>query len=154
MKIDRKLRETVAGQLLQDMISMNAQRGIPNPTQENLKLPGLDGPLLAQLLEDNFKKLDLDGDGISRRELALAMVSPQSFSNDEYAMLKLVSKYFETIASMCDDQKEGESLRITRLDKDVLVQFLKHSKMSLSDIHDWLALNERSVAPPPASGAE
>jgi hypothetical protein len=66
-------------------------------------------------------------------------------------MLRLVSKYFYSIAQMCDDQEESDSVRITKLDKDVLVQFLKHSTMSLKDIHDWLSLNERSVAPPPSS---
>lgn len=151
MKIDRKLRETAAGRLIQEMLGLNSQRGIPGGVSDDDDLGSLSGPQIAKLLEANFKRIDFNSDGISRKELAFALSAPQMFSQDEYAMLRLVSKYFNSIAALCDDQEEGESVRITSTDKDVLVQFLTHSNMSLQDIHDWLSLNERSVSLPPSS---
>ncbi len=103
------------------------------------------------MLDANFNRIDINSDGISRKELAFALSAPQMFSPEEYTMLRLVSKYFNSIAALCDDQAEGEAMRITSADKDVLVQFLIHSNMSLQDIHDWLSLNERSVSLPPSS---
>ncbi len=151
MIINKKMRETIAGNLLAEMITMSTNHGIPKTTAENAKIESIDGPLLARLLEKNFSRIDTNNNGISKKELAIAMSTPQLFSNDEYTMLKLLSLYFNSIASLCDDQEEGEAVLITKQDKDVLVQFLKYSKMTLQDISDWLALNERSVAPPPKS---
>lgn len=153
MKIDRKMRETVAGMLLQEMLTLNSDRGIPSPNEEDAELPQMDGSYLCELLEKNFKRIDINGDGISRKELAFALSAPQMFSKDEYAMLRLLSKYFHSIAAICDDQAEGQAVHITKMDVTVLTQFLKHSNMTLRDIHDWLALNERSVAPPPSSNS-
>ena len=154
MIIDRKLRETVAGVMLEEMLSLNGQRGIPKPTAENMKVSQrMDGPMLAFLIEKNFNRIDLNGDGISRKELATAMATPQKFTNDEWAMLRLITRYFDSIAALCDDQTEGEKVRITKMDKDVLIQFLQFSNMTMQNIHDWLSLNERSVAPPPSSGS-
>lgn len=151
MKIDRKLRETVAGNMIQEMLTIGQERGIPNPTGEHAKIPELAGPHLAQLIENNFKRVDLDGDGITRKELAIALASPEYFSADEYIMLRLLSKYFDSIAALCQDQEESERVRITPMDKEVLVQFLKHSDMTLQDIHDWISRNDRGIGPPPAS---
>lgn len=151
VKIDRKLRETAAGNIIEEMLSMGQERGIPNPTGEHAQIPELEGSKLAQLIEANFKRIDLDGDGISRKELAFALAAPEHFSNDEYIMLKLLSKYFDSIASLCQDQEEGERVKITIMDKDVLLQFLSHSNMTLRDIHDWVSLNERAVGLPPST---
>ncbi len=151
MIIDRKLRETIAGKMMQEMISLNSNHGIPKTGGESVKVEHIDGPLLARLLQANFSRIDTNNNGISRKELAIAMSTPQLYTNDEYTMLKLVSMYFNSIAALCDDQEEGEALLITKQDKDVLVQFLKYSTMSLKEISDWLALNEHSVAPPPMS---
>lgn len=145
------MRETVAGMLMQEMLTLNSERGIPSSNVEDAEVAHMDGPYLAELLEKNFKRIDINGDGISRKELAFALSAPQYFSNDEFAMLRLLSKYFHSIAAICEDQEEGDSVLITKMDMKVLVQFLKHSNMTLRDIHDWLALNERSVAPPPSS---
>lgn len=151
MIIDKKLRETAAGRLLAEMLTMNADRGIPDKSQANAKVDQMDGELFVQLLEANFNRIDTNGDGISRKELAIALSTPFKFSKDEYAMLRLLSKYFDTIAGMVDDQEAGQAVLVTRADKEVLVQFLLHAGMSLADVHDWLSLNERSVAPPPSS---
>ena len=151
MIIDRKLRETAAGRMVLEMLSMNSDRGIPNPKEAGATVEQMDSVLFAKLLEANFKRIDTNGNGISRKELAVALSTPARFSTDEYAMLRLLSKYFDTITRMCDDQVEGEALVVTSWDKDVLVQFLLHSGMTLSDVHDWINLNERSIAPPPPS---
>lgn len=154
MIIDRKLRESVASIMLQEMLSLNGDRGIPNPTAENTKVTGMNGPQLARLIEANFARLDENGDGLTKKELATAMSTPHKFNADEWTMLRLITKYFDSIAAICDDQTEGEKVRITHMDKEVLIQFLKFSNMSLQDIHDWLSHNERSVAPPPKSSMD
>lgn len=103
--------------------------------------PNLDGATVAKLLEKNFHKLDPNGNGITREELAQALLSKNSYSADEYAMLQLIGKYFETIANMCDDESGPQSV-ITSLDKDVLNQFLVHSNLSLSELHKWRSAAE------------
>ena len=151
MKLDRKMRETAAGMLIEQMLTLNSDRGIPTSKEDDMDVEHLQGPYLAELLEKNYKRLDITSEGISRKALAFALGAPQSFSKDEYAMLKLLSKYFHSVAKLCDDQSEEAPIFITRMDMEVLLQFLKHSNMSLRDIHDWMSLNERSVAPPPSS---
>jgi hypothetical protein len=148
--IDKKLRETAAGRLLAEMLSLNSGRGIP-AKEKNAKIEELDNVLFADLLTKNFKRIDTNGNGISKKELAFAMSKPHEFSADEFTMLRLLSKYFDTIAKMCDDQEEGEAVVITELDKEVLVQFLKHAGMTLAGIHDWLSVNDRAMGPPPSS---
>lgn len=98
--------------------------------------PSLDGKVLAQLLNSNFKRLDPNGDGISRDELMDAVNNRDQFSADEYAMLLLVSKYFRTISNMSDDQ-DGPETVISPTDLEVLSQFLTHSPMTIEDLHKW-----------------
>jgi len=112
-----------------------------NTTQPTDSL--LDGATVAKLLEKNFSRLDPNGNGITREELAQALLSKNSYTSDEYAMLQLIGKYFETIANMCDDEVGPQSV-ITNLDKDVLNQFLVHSNLSLSDLHKWRSAVEQS----------
>lgn len=108
----------------------------------------LDGPVIVELLEKNFAKLDPNNDGISRDELMDALSHPANFSVDEYEMLRLVAKYFDTIISMADDQ-EGEELRITQLDLAVLKQFLVNGQMTLKDLKRWSYSVEEEVGLPP-----
>jgi len=112
-----------------------------NPAQQSD--PPLDGATVAKLLEKNFSRLDPNGNGITREELAQALLSKGSYTSDEYAMLQLIGKYFDTIANMCDDEVGPQSV-ITSLDKDVLNQFLVHSNLSLSDLHKWRAVVDES----------
>ncbi|MBZ0189057.1 MAG: hypothetical protein K8F91_22620 [Candidatus Obscuribacterales bacterium] len=109
------------------------------------------GAQFVDLLLANFNKLDWNDDGISRDELTTALIYPQSFAADEYEMLKLVAKYFDTIINMVDDEP-GEELRITRADVEVLAQFVIHSGMTLEKLHMWCSLeqsSQQSVGPPP-----
>ncbi len=110
----------------------------------------LDGPAIVGLLEKNFARLDPNSDGISRDELMDALAHPANFSVDEYEMLRLVAKYFDTIISMADDQ-EGEELRITHLDLAVLKQFLVNGQMTLKDLERWSYSVEEEVGLPPLS---
>ena len=94
----------------------------------------LDGPTIVRLLEENFERLDPNNNGIEREELMTALMNPQAFTTDEYEMLRLITKYFDTIINMSDDE-EGEETKISRADLLVLEQFLVHSKMTLKELH-------------------
>ncbi|CAN5165090.1 hypothetical protein BH10CYA1_BH10CYA1_58170 [soil metagenome] len=116
----------------------------------------LSGAKLAELLDRNFTRLDPNGNGISRTEIAAALMTPNVFSVDEYAMLKLVAKYFDTIIKLSDDE-EGDETVLTRTDAEVLSQFLVHSKLKLSELRRWIAIadgtaTEQDIGPPPMSG--
>jgi hypothetical protein len=111
----------------------------------------LDGPVIVELLEKNFARLDPNNDGISRLELMDAISRPADFSVDEYEMLRLVAKYFDTIITMADDQ-EGEELRITQLDLAVLKQFLVNGQMTLQELKRWNSSVEEEVGMPPLAG--
>lgn len=96
----------------------------------------LDGKSLALLLEKNFAFLDPNGNGITKEEIARAMLMTDRFAEEELVMLRLLGKYFDTIANMSDDQPGKETV-ITSVDKDVLSQFLMHSDMTLEQLHEW-----------------
>ncbi|MBX9669306.1 MAG: hypothetical protein K2X93_16900, partial [Candidatus Obscuribacterales bacterium] len=110
----------------------------------------LDGPQIAELLERNFQRLDPDNNGLTRDELTSAMTHPASFSKDEYEMLRLVTKYFDTIINMSDDE-DGEELKISRMDMVVLNQFLIHGTMTLKELSRWCNSVEQEVGLPPSS---
>ncbi|HMO23396.1 MAG TPA: hypothetical protein PKC98_20735, partial [Candidatus Melainabacteria bacterium] len=79
---------------------------------------------------------------------------PQAFTTDEYEMLRLITKYFDTIINMSDDE-EGEETKISRADLLVLEQFLVHSKMTLKELHSWCSIANKpadDIGPPPLSG--
>ena len=114
----------------------------------------LDGPTIVKLLEENFDRLDPNNDGIEREELMTALLNPQAFTTDEYEMRRLITKYFDTIINMSDDE-EGEETKISRADLLVLEQFLVHSKMTLKELHSWCSIANKpadDIGPPPLSG--
>jgi hypothetical protein len=96
---------------------------------------------LAKLLDRNFERLDPNNDGISREEIANALLSPWSFSQEEVTMLKLLEKYFDTIANMVDEEP-GKDTRITAADKEVLSQFLVYSGIDLDTLARWRSLDK------------
>ena len=123
---------------------------------ENEEETYLDGPTICRLLEENFDRLDPNNDGIEREELMIALMNPQAFTTDEYEMLRLITKYFDTIINMSDDE-EGEETKISRADLLVLEQFLVHSRMTLKELHSWCSVANQpgpgdEVGPPPLSG--
>jgi len=118
----------------------------------------LDGQTIITLLERNFARLDPNNDGISREEVMVALMNPQAFSPEEYEVLRLVTKYFDTIINLSEDEQGGET-KISRYDMLVLEQFLVHSNMTLKELHAWCALSKQyssgsdvDIGPPPLSG--
>jgi hypothetical protein len=121
--------------------------------QTESKNDELEGAKLIALLRRNFKKLDSDSDGISKAELLAALAAPTGFSEDEYAMLSLLCRYFDMVINLSDDEP-GEETRITRSDMRVLEQFLVHGRFTLAGLHKWLnvsnkEITEQDVGPPP-----
>ena len=106
-----------------------------------LLTPTLDNEELISLLKANFDRLDPNDDGISRQELLTALSNPQSFSVAEYEMLKLVAKCFDTIINLSDDEP-GEEMRLSRMDMEVLSQFLLYSKLTIQELHMWCSLGD------------
>jgi len=157
-QFDEKIRSDAADQAVRDLV------WLVGGTTENARAKDhfdaveeeLSGAKLAVLLDRNFQRLDPNGNGISRAEIAAALMTPNVFSVDEYAMLKLVAKYFDTIINLSDDE-EGNETVLTRTDAQVLSQFLVHSKLKLSELRRWIAIadgtaTEEDIGPPPISG--
>lgn len=117
--------------------------------------PAISNKQLINLLKSNFSKLDPNNDGISRAELLRAISNPAAFSQNEFEMLKLITKYFDTIINLSDDEP-GEELRISQMDAQVLEQFLLHSKLTVQELHMWCQLGddpEEITGPPPISNS-
>ena len=118
----------------------------------------LDGATISRLLEKNFTRLDPKNDGITREELMIALMNPQAFTPDEYEMLRLLTKYFDTIINLSEDEVGGET-KISRFDMMVLEQFLVYSNMTLKELSTWCQMSmagkrgdETEIGPPPLSG--
>lgn len=117
----------------------------------------LDGPTVCALLRKNFAKLDPDNDGITRKELITALGNHESFTEDEYEMLRLITKYFDTVINLSEDEDGDEETKISMNDLEVLEQFLIHGKFSMKDLHQWRSISDKnggieSMGPPPMSG--
>ena len=117
----------------------------------------LDGPTVCALLRKNFGKLDPDNDGITRKELITALGNHESYSEDEYEMLRLITKYFDTVINLSEDEDGPEETKISVNDLDVLEQFLLHGKFSMKELHKWCNIGNKnggveSVGPPPMTG--
>jgi hypothetical protein len=130
-------KKQVAGDLLDEILSMIQSFAPPNAPD-----PMIEGTLLIKLLNSNFERLDPNGDGISRKELSVALARPADFSTDEYAMLYLVAKYFDTIAELSDDEPGKRDSVITPMDRDILGQFIIYSKMSVAELSEWMRLDK------------
>jgi len=153
-------REEAAQQALADirwLLTGTKQEELAAPLAEEDDTQ-LDGQSIMQLLEKNFQRLDPNGDGISREEIMVALMNPSAFSREEYEVLRLVVKYFDTIINLSQDEEDGET-KISRTDMLVLEQFLVHSKMTLKELHAWCCMTKGvggapgEIGPPPLSGA-
>lgn len=131
-------REDAAKQAMEDIRMLT---GAGKQESEDALNPSMAGEKLVKLLKSNFEKLDPDGNGISRSELLSAISNPQKFSEDECEMLRLIAKYFDTIINLSDDEP-GEELHLSRMDMEVLSQFLIHSNLSLEELHMWCSLGD------------
>jgi len=101
----------------------------------------MDGARLADLLVANFAKLDVDGGGVSMREIKRAETMPFNFSADELLMLKVLEKYFVTICNLADDEP-GPDTVISAVDVEVLAQFLKYSHLTIEQLQEWRKMAE------------
>ena len=106
-----------------------------------------DNDTFIELLDESFRTLDPDNNGISRSELMTALVKPEKFSRDQYVMISLAAKYFDLIVNMSDDEP-GEETVITRQDQALLANSLKESKLNLAELHRWCFKNDKSITPP------
>jgi hypothetical protein len=135
--------------LLGGTMENRAIEGYRNPEVE------LPGARVVELLNKTFSTLDPNDDGISRSEVTDAMIHPEKFSVDEYSMLKLIAKYFDTIINLSDDEVAEETV-ITQNDAKALGESLLNSQFTLSEFHRWLAISsgnatENDIGPPPTS---
>lgn len=152
-------REEAAQQALADirwLLHGTKQEQLSNPAEIGDDDTQLDGKTIINLLERNFIRLDPNNDGISREEIMVALMNPQAFSPEEYEVLRLVTKYFDTIINLSEDEDGGET-KISRADMLVLEQFLVHSNMTLKELHAWCTMgmgagSEGEIGPPPLSG--
>ena len=144
-------RENAARDLLDEIVSL--VKDSEAPAGED---PQLDARRLVELLNSNFKKLDHDNDGISRGELSVALARPGEFSNDEYTMLYLVGKYFDTISELSDDEPGKQDTRISKLDKDILAQLLVGRNLTLAQLHAWFHRDSKETfqSPPPLTSGQ
>jgi len=97
------------------------------------------GEQLADLLIKNFGKIDVNGDGVSLREIKRADTMPFNFTDEELLMLKVLEKYFETICNLADDEPGADTV-ISAVDVDVLAQFLKYSHLTIEQLQEWRRL--------------
>jgi hypothetical protein len=110
--------------------------GMRNEPESSPPPPKLTSKRLAVLLLKNFKTLDPDNNGITREEIATAMLKKDHFSGEEFLMLQIIARYFDTIANMSDDE-EGKETVITKTDMKVLNQFLLYSELDIEQLHEW-----------------
>lgn len=95
----------------------------------------LSGERLADLLKENFGKIDKNGDGVSLSEIKRAEAMPFNFSEEALLMFKVLEKYFETICNLADDES-GPDTVISAEDVDALAQFLKYSHLTIEQLQE------------------
>ena len=110
----------------------NSESTSPMPTT-------LSGERLADLLKENFSKIDINGDGVSLREIKHAEAMPFNFSAETLLIFKVLKKYYETICNLADDEPGPDSV-ISAVDVEVLAQFLKYSHLTIEQLKEWRKL--------------
>jgi hypothetical protein len=106
---------------------------------EALDQDKLDSETFARVLIKTYPRLDPGNKGLSKEHLGKLIMRPDAFGHEEYTMLVMLAKYFDTIANLVDDEP-GPQKTITPMDREVLCQFLMHGKMSLAELHRWRLL--------------
>jgi hypothetical protein len=125
---------------------------------ESLTEETLDSEKFARLFIQTYPRLDPKDQGLSKEHLGKLIMRPDAFTHDEYLMLLMVAKYFDTIANLVDDEPGPQTL-ITPVDREVLCQFLIHGKLSLPELHRWRLLcmapkkEDAEIEGPPLSGS-
>ncbi len=96
----------------------------------------MSGARLADLLKENFSKIDTNGDGVSLGEIKRAHAMPFNFSAEALIMFKVLEKFFETICNLADDEP-GPDTVISAIDVDALAQYLKYSHLTIEQLQEW-----------------
>ncbi len=110
-------------------------------SEENHPSTVMSGARLADLLKENFDKIDKNGDGVSLSEIKRAEAMPFNFSEEAILMFKVLEKYFETICNLADDEP-GPDTVISAIDVDALAQFLKYSHLTIEQLQEWRKLSD------------
>lgn len=136
----RNSRGTQGHGSLDDLLWLHKASG-PTPVEEvqSLEQETLDSETFAKLFIQTYPKLDPRDQGLTKEHLGKLIMRPDIFTNDEYNMLLMLAKYFDTVSNLVDDE-EGPQTMITPMDKEVLCQFLVHGKLSLPELHRWRLL--------------
>ncbi len=142
---------------LDDLLWLH-KAGAPTTAEhvESLEQESLDSETFARIFIQTYPRLDPKDQGLSKEHLGKLIMRPDVFSHDEYVMLIMLAKYFDTIANLVDDEP-GPQTMITPMDREVLCQFLVHGKLSLAELHRWRLLcmapkEDKELEGPPLSG--
>lgn len=106
---------------------------------QSLEQESLDSESFARIFIQTYPRLDPKNQGLTKEHLGKLIMRPDVFSHEEYVMLMMLAKYFDTIANLVDDEP-GPQTMITPMDREVLCQFLVHGKLSLPELHRWRLL--------------
>lgn len=106
---------------------------------QSLEQESLDSESFARIFIQTYPRLDPKNQGLTKEQLTKMIMRPDVFSHEEYVMLMMLAKYFDTIANLVDDEP-GPQTMITPMDREVLCQFLVHGKLSLPELHRWRLL--------------
>ncbi len=123
---------------------------------ESLEQESLDSESFARIFIQTYPRLDPKNQGLTKEHLSKLIMRPDVFSHEEYVMLMMLAKYFDTISNLVDDEP-GPQTMITPMDREVLCQFLVHGKLSLAELHRWRLLcmapkEDPEFEGPPLSG--
>lgn len=123
---------------------------------ESLEQESLDSESFARIFIQTYPRLDPKNQGLTKEHLSKLIMRPDVFSHEEYVMLMMLAKYFDTISNLVDDEP-GPQTMITPMDREVLCQFLVHGKLSLAELHRWRLLcmapkEDPEIEGPPLSG--
>lgn len=106
-------------------------------TEDSGQMPTImSGARLADLLKENFGKIDTNGDGVSLREIKRCEAMPFNFSEEALLMFKVLERFFETICNLADDEP-GPDTVISAVDVDALAEYLKNSHLTIEQLQEW-----------------
>lgn len=101
----------------------------------------MSGERLADLLRETFGKIDINGDGVSLREIKRTDAMPFNFSAEALLMLKVLEKYFETLFKISHDDP-GPDPVISAEEVEILALMLHYSHITIEQLQEWRKLSD------------